>query len=169
MYTIKHKLSKQEQTELFVKLARSLSLLRSPQETAEFLKDLLSEAEVLMLARRLQIAEMLVDGQTYEQIKEVMKVGQSTIARVQTWLELYGEGYRTVIDRSRKYQPAVESDSGKLWAQHKRKYPMYYWPELLLEELVKSASKREKQRLLNVVEQLRDKTALSKELTKLLQ
>lgn len=167
MYTVKRLLSKQQQTDLFIKLAKAITLLHSTEEVAHFLKDLLSESEVLMLARRLQIAELLTDGQTYEQIKSEVKVSFGTIARVQTWLELYGEGYRTVIGRSAKREK--QNDFDKPFAKAKRKYPVYFWPQLVLEEIVKNASQREKQRLQKVVEQLRDKTQLSKQLTKLLQ
>jgi len=168
MRTVKHRLNKEQQAGLFIKLAKSLALLNNPEESAKFLKDLLSESEIFMLARRLQIAELLVEGWTYEKIREELKVGWRTIAKVQTWLALYGEGYRTVISRSSKQQEEKqESRSG--FAQLKRRYPAYFWPQLLLEEIVKNANRREKERLRKVVEQLRDKTALSKQLTKLLQ
>ena len=62
----------------------------------------------------------------------------------------------------------ISSDFDKPFAKVKRKYPAYYWPQLLLEEIVKNANKREKERLAKVVEQLRDKTELSKQLMKLL-
>lgn len=166
MRTVKHKLTKRQQEELFIKLARAVAYLHNPEEGAQFLKDLLSEPEVFMLARRLQIAELLIEGWTYEQIREELKVGWSTIAKVQTWLGLYGEGYRTVIQRISKKEPT--SGSSQPFSQLKRKYPIYFWPELLLEEIVKAANKREKQRLLKVVHQLKDKTQLSRQLIKLL-
>ena len=62
-----------------------------------------------------------------------------------------------------------KDESARPFAKIKHKYPGYYWPQLLLEEVVKTANKREKQRLLNVVEELRDKSKLSKQLIKLLQ
>lgn len=168
-YQIKNKLSKREQGELFIKLAKSVALLRNPQEVAEFLKDLLSEDEVLMLARRLQIAELLIDGLTYQEISSRLKVGAGTIARIQTWLELYGDGYRTVVKRvGRQKDQEQKADPMEPFAQLKRKYPMYFWPELLLEEIIRSANRREKQRLAKTIEQLRDKTKLSKELDRLL-
>lgn len=167
MHTLRYRLNKKQQEELFVKFVKSLSLLHGSIEIAKFFKDLLSEVEVLMLARRLQIAELLIEGLTYDQIRAKMKVGRTTIARVQTWLDLYGDGYRTVIERTNQHKPK-DSVFDQSFAKVKRKYPMYYWPELLLNEIVKNANKREKQRLAKVVEQLRDKTQLSKELIKLL-
>lgn len=167
MHNRKYKLSKPEQNHLFIRLAKALAALNNPEESAQFLRDLLSEVEVLMLARRLQIAELLIDGMTYDQIRAAMKVGPGTIAKVQTWLELYGDGYRTVIERCNKKNISSKEIS-KPFDKLKRKYPVYFWPELLLDEIVMTANKRQKQKLLNVATQLKDKTHLSKELNKLL-
>ncbi len=143
-----------------------MATLGNPSDAAEFLKDLLSEAELLMLARRLQIAELLIEGLTYEQIRKEIKVSFGTIARVQTWLTLYGEGYRKILKRIAK--KGKNSAGLSSFDKVKRKYPMYYWPELLLDEIVKSANKREKNRLQKIVEQLKDKTKLSRQLSSLL-
>ena len=167
MHNLKYKLKNQEQNELFIKLAKAITTLHSSQEAANFLRDLLSEVEVLMLARRLQIAELLIEGLTYDQIRSRLKAGPGTIARVQTWLELYGDGYREVIKRCASRNKS-DDELAKPYSQLKKKYPMYFWPELLLKEIIKSAKKREKQRLLKVVEQLRTKTHLTSELNKLL-
>ena len=161
-------MNKQEQLGLFSKLAQSLSLLNNPEEAANLLRDLLSESEVFMLARRLQIAELLLDGQTYEQIRESMKVGQSTIAKVQTWLSLYGEGYRTIAKRIAKKKENSDNTPKEI-SQIKKKYPAYFWPELLLEEMIKNSNKREKDRLKSILGQMKEKTVLSKQIAKLLQ
>ncbi|OGE81804.1 MAG: hypothetical protein A3H72_01805 [Candidatus Doudnabacteria bacterium RIFCSPLOWO2_02_FULL_48_8] len=166
-YKLNAKLTKSEQNELFMKLARAVASLHNPVEVAQFLKDLLSEPESFMLARRLQIADLLMQGLTYEQIRKKIKVAYATIAKVQTWLQVYGEGYRTVIQRINKPSIADE-DETKPFAKLKRKYPMYFWPELLLKEIVRAANKRERERLLKVVSQMKEKTGLSKELTVLL-
>jgi TrpR-related protein YerC/YecD len=164
---IKNRLDKKKETGLFIKLAKSLSSLRSAEEGAQFLKDLLSEGEVLILAKRLEIAELLLQGQTYQAIRNDLKVAFNTIARVQTWLDIYGEGYRTVINRIKP--PEKPMDFHDPIRVLKRKYPMYFWPQLLLEEIVKTANKKEKEKLLKVVDQLKDKTRLSKQLKNLLQ
>ena len=119
-----------------------------------------------MLARRLKVARLLEQGLTYERIREVMKVSYSTITRVQTWLNLYGEGYRTILKRTES-APA-KSENPLSWGKLKRKYPLYFWPELLLGEIVKSASKREKKRLLKVIDQMKEKTRLNKQLLEIL-
>lgn len=168
-YTYLKRFSHREIDELFVDFAKAVSAIRSATEAASFIKDLLSEQEVVMLARRLQIARLLYEGLTYEQIEKQMKVSNTTIAKVHTWMNLYGEGYRTILKRTPRPKAAAQTKPalGAL-AGLKRKYPMYFWPEILLKEIVASAGQREKARLKKVLADLRQKTKLTKELTKLL-
>jgi hypothetical protein len=119
-----------------------------------------------MLARRLEIAELLIEGLTYEEIRSKLKVGATTIAKVQTWLDLYGEGYRIIKKRSAK--KSTNSESTNVFSKLKKAYPMYYWPELILKEIIKSATARKKNQLLKIIQQQREKTQLSKDLIKLL-
>lgn len=160
------RLSQSDINELFADFAKALSTLKNSVETANFIKDILSEQEVIMLARRLQIARLLDGGLTYEQIKQAIKASETTIAKVHTWLKLYGDGYRLVLKRTKPERSA--SEFGQSWQKLKRKYPMYFWPELLLKEIVKSANKKEKQQLVAVIGHLKEKTKLSKELLEIL-
>ncbi|MBL8030102.1 MAG: hypothetical protein JNN11_02540 [Candidatus Doudnabacteria bacterium] len=166
-FTNTTRLSKEEQNQLFITFAESLASLKNPLEAANFIRDLFSEQEALMLARRLQIAELIVEGLTYAQIRHEMKVSENTISRVKTWLELYGDGYRAVLKRI-QVKPQVDREIAQPWNKLKRQYPMYFWPTILLDEIIKSANKKEKERLLRVVKSLREKTKLSVELHKLL-
>lgn len=155
-------LTRKEQESLFIDFAQALATLHSPTEMAQFIKDLLSEQETTMLARRLQIAKLLYRGLTYEEIKKTLNVGFGTVARVQTWMQIYGEGYRTVLERTKKKDDQNKETSE--WDKLKRRYPGYYWPQLLLEEIVKSANRKQKQRLQKVLDQLKEKTGLNKQL-----
>src|SRR3989338_6431280 len=90
--------------------------------------------------------------------------------KIQTWLNLYGEGYRSVVAKmSKQAKDRQEPDPHRPFAELKRKYPLYFWPQLLLEELVKTANKREKERLRKIISQSKEKTQLSRQLSKLLQ
>lgn len=166
-YSNSQKLSKAAQEDLFIEFAKTISKLKNPVEAASFIRDLLSEQEVLMLARRLQIARLLESGLTYEQIEKTAKVGSNTIAKVHFWLSQYGEGYRTVLARNEKRQSS-EPASSLSWRSIKRKYPMYFWPELVLKEIIASANKKERARLISVVNSLRQKTKLSEQLLAIL-
>jgi len=160
------KLSKDEQQELFVNFSLALSSVKNPVEAANLIKDLLSEQEAIMLARRLQIANFLIQGYKYREIKAEMKVTDPTIARVQTWLRLYGEGYRTITQRTSKIQ-SVETESQN-WHSIKKKYPLYFWPQIVLKEIVASVNSKQKKKLLSVLGQMKEKTKLSRELVGLL-
>ena len=159
-------LTVEQQQDLFVKFARCLGSIHNATEAANFIRDLFSEQEVCQFARRLQIADLLAQGLTYYEIRARMKVSMTTIAKVQLWLNTYGEGFRSVLKRT-QVEPS-EADFKGSWRQHKRKFAMYYWPELLLVHIVQAASKREKDRLLKVVSSMKEKTKLSRDLEKLL-
>lgn len=68
-----------------------------------FLKDLLNRQGRLMLIRRLLIAEMLIDGRTYQEISRRLKCGSTTVARVVRWLHFGRGGYEQAI-KAKKYK-----------------------------------------------------------------
>jgi len=160
------KLTKQERDELIFRFFQVLTQIKTPEEAASFITDLLSKPETEMLAKRIKIAELLLEGEKYQNIKEELKVGHSTIARVSEWLREYGEGYRLVLKRAKKL-PKIEPQKPVL-SGIKRIYPQYYWPEILLKEIVYTASKRRKKRLQKILDKLGEKTRLYKEISRIL-
>ena len=82
------KLSKDEVRKIFFQLCLAISKLNSVEKSAEFLRDLLSIQEAEMIAKRLKIAELLLDDLSYEDIRKKLKVSPGTIARVQEWLKI---------------------------------------------------------------------------------
>ncbi|MBI5156254.1 hypothetical protein HZA45_03200 [Candidatus Peregrinibacteria bacterium] len=65
-----------------------------------FLKGLLTPSEQVMLARRIQIAKLLLQGATHLSIRQTLGVGWSTIDSVDRWLRGVYETYR--LDGSRR-------------------------------------------------------------------
>lgn len=76
----------------------SLSSLSTKEKVANFLDDLLSPTEKLMLSKRLAIAFMLIKGYDYISINERLKVSNPTIWLVKTTLSYKGKGYRMAIE-----------------------------------------------------------------------
>lgn len=72
-------------------LVDAINLCIDRQELSPFLRDLLTETEIRMLAKRLQIAVMLNEGHTYQTISTHLKVTNQTIANIAKILD-YGEG-----------------------------------------------------------------------------
>jgi uncharacterized protein YerC len=63
-----------------------ISALKTKKEIVDFFLGLFSPSESLMLARRIQIAKLLLDGKNYEDIRKKLGVGNSTIQKTDLWL-----------------------------------------------------------------------------------
>lgn len=167
-YTKINKFSKKVQQELFLLLVDALSGIRK-SDAAKLLRDLLSEQEAVMLARRLKIALLLEEGLSYEKICREIPVSHGTIAKIQLWLKTYGDGFRLAIPKIKLRKDNKVTEEQKLsWRQVKKRYPIYFWPELLLQEIVKSASQKERKRLVAILGEMHDKTPLTKQLQNIL-
>ena len=90
-------LPKSVEEKLFKVFFKSLANISSPTDIQKFLSDLLGPVERTMLAKRLAIAILLAKGYQYETIKDIVKVSQETIARVNIALNYQGEGYKIAI------------------------------------------------------------------------
>lgn len=77
----------------------SIAELKNRDEVKAFFKDLLSESEAIMLARRIKIAQRLLQGVEYEEIQKELHVGRSTIASVHQWLTSGFQGYEIAIKK----------------------------------------------------------------------
>lgn len=74
----------------------------SGENVADFIEDLLTPTEKIMLAKRFTIAFLLLKGYEYEEIADILKVSKGTIWNVKAWLRLKGQGYRTIIEKISK-------------------------------------------------------------------
>lgn len=111
----------------------SIAQLETREEVKQFFKDLLSESEAVMLARRIEIAKRLIDGYSYDKIAAELKVGTDTISRVQQWLVSGFGGYEKAINGFKKEIDSRLNKSGKKKhaAQYsfgwiKQKYPLHF-------------------------------------------
>jgi len=82
--------------ELFIK---TIIELRDPQDVLDFLEDLLSPTERIMVVKRLAIAILLSKGYTYDDIDDTLKVSRPTIMRVSYCLKYGKTGYRKVVEK----------------------------------------------------------------------
>jgi len=78
---------------------KALVGIDSEREMASYVFDLFTPTERVMLAKRLAIAALLIEGLSYREIAERLKVSTSTIGRVNLWLQTAGDGYRLAIRR----------------------------------------------------------------------
>ncbi|OGY17735.1 MAG: hypothetical protein A2784_01265 [Candidatus Chisholmbacteria bacterium RIFCSPHIGHO2_01_FULL_48_12] len=75
--------------------------LKNPNETARFLRDLLTLPEIREFSKRFQIATALYLKQgSYHTIARKLHVSTTTVTRVAHWLHHGRGGYKLILDRS---------------------------------------------------------------------
>lgn len=91
--------------ELFIK---TITDLRDPSEVRNFLTDLLSPIEKIMLVKRLAIAVLLTKGFTYDTIDATLKVSRPTIMNVSRALKHGESGYQQAVKKILEHQKREE-------------------------------------------------------------
>lgn len=162
------KLSNQEKENLLQEFCEAISVLNTPQEIMNFLTDLLTSQEVIMLAKRIKAAKFLIEGKNYKEIQESLKMGQSTIAKVNQWLMESGEGFRIIASRTKKKEPEKISAAKQEWRKTKRRYPIAFWPQLLIEDIIKTMTKRQKDKIKTALKKLDRKSDIYKNINRIL-
>jgi len=80
-------------------LCSALLTLRKVEECYRFLEDLCTVNEIKALAARLEVARLLAEGRTYDEIARRTGASSATISRVRRFLEYGADGYRLVFRR----------------------------------------------------------------------
>lgn len=126
-----HELTTEEKKKYLGEFYSMMALLKSRDQVKRFLKDLLTLSEVVMISRRIQIAKLLLEGHTHEQIRNKLKVGLTNISQVEKWLNNGFGGYKEVIrEYKKKYREKDEFEKygyppfSSEWVRNK--YPAYY-------------------------------------------
>jgi uncharacterized protein YerC len=119
-------------------LYKIISEIENKRAAQNFLKDLLTPSESLMLSNRLAIAMMLLGGCTYEKIMKDLQVGASTINGVNKWLYNGFGGYLKELKRKNNNK---EFSTSKIptneWQAMKKKYPAHFLLFNLVDKLDK--------------------------------
>lgn len=79
-------------------LARVASQITSEQAMQQFLRDVLTEKEIIEISSRLEAAKMLSEGKKYLEIIEKTKLSSRTVARISDWLQNGEGGYKTALN-----------------------------------------------------------------------
>lgn len=100
MLVSKRALPKNLEDKLFQIFFESLAGLSKSSDIEKFLFSLISPVEKKVLAKRLGIAILLAKGYKHEAIKDILKVSQDTVSKVNMILNYRGEGYRMIIQKA---------------------------------------------------------------------
>jgi len=158
------KLSKRMQEELLFDLINAFSLVKSPEDSALFIQDLLTESEVKWLSKRLRIAKLLLKGEKYEDIMIGLRTSRATIAKVGSWLTERGEGFKRVIRKLPEPEKVKSWEEQSRWGRLATQYPRYFWPSYLSAEINKAAVQKQKERLDETIKGLGEKETVRRKI-----
>jgi TrpR-related protein YerC/YecD len=77
--------------------AQVLAQITDRQTIESFLRDVMTEKEIIEISSRLEAAKMLSDGKKYTEIIETTKLSSRTIARISDWMQNGRGGYKTAL------------------------------------------------------------------------
>jgi len=95
-------LPKNLETRLYQVFYQSFSRLNNSEMASNFIEDLLTPTEKVMLAKRLAIAILISKGWLQESIEETLKVSSATIQSVKRTTRFGGQGFARVVDLLQK-------------------------------------------------------------------
>ena len=90
-------------------LVEGILSLKTADETRRFLRDLMTEGEILEFAKRMEAARMLSRNFQYNAIIEKTGLSSTTVARVSKWLRGSLGGYRLVLNNLNPAQIVIRS------------------------------------------------------------
>ena len=88
--------------EMVLELYKAITACDNLSDTQVFLEDLLTNQEVEKFAQRLKAAELLMQGETYEEVIHVTQISSTTLSRISKCLQYGDGGYKKIIDKIKK-------------------------------------------------------------------
>lgn len=98
----KYPLSQHVLERIFEIFLKSFIEIKNKEEADQFLSDLLTPTEKVMLAKRLTIAFLLEKGYDYQAVQKIVHVSTATIASVNLSRQYGSKGYTTLLTKITK-------------------------------------------------------------------
>jgi TrpR-related protein YerC/YecD len=109
--------------------------IKNKNDAKNFLKDLLTPAESVMIIYRIEVAKMLLQGFRYEDIQKKLQVGTGNINNVNKWLYSGFGGYMKEIKKAENQKQRMDALPKNEWEQLKKKYPAHFLIFNLLDKI----------------------------------
>lgn len=81
-------------------LADALLSIDDSQVMRNFLRDVMTEKEIIEISSRLEAAKMLTEGVKYTDIVEKTKLSSRTVARISDWMKNGCQGYAAILNQT---------------------------------------------------------------------
>lgn len=118
-----HEISKEMRKKAINDLFEAIEKLKTKKEIVKFFLGLFTASEALMLARRIQVAQLLLEDKSYEDIRKILNVSSHLVHRVDQWL------YKGEDDDIQWLQEIIKKEK-------KRQKPARHYSEGLLNRYV---------------------------------
>lgn len=92
-------ISKKVADRIFEIFLKTLVEIKSSEEANQFISDLLTPTEKIMLSKRLAIAFLLEKGYDYRTIQQILRVSAPTITSVNIARKYGSEGYKRLVSK----------------------------------------------------------------------
>ncbi|MEG0109630.1 MAG: YerC/YecD family TrpR-related protein [Oscillospiraceae bacterium] len=83
-------------------LFNAILSLQNLEECYAFFGDICTMKEISDMQQRIEVAQMLLDGNTYEQIIKKVEISTATISRINRCIQYGDGGYKKVLERLQK-------------------------------------------------------------------
>lgn len=87
--------------------ARTLVQIKDVKTMETFLRDVMTEKEIIEISSRLEAARMLQNGARYTEVIAKTNLSSRTIARISTWLQNGKGGYKAALNHHRPSKPRL--------------------------------------------------------------
>lgn len=79
-------------------LAEVVAVIDDPQTMQNFLRDVMTEKEIIEISSRFEAARLLKNGKKYTEIVEKTKLSSRTVARISDWMQNGCGGYEAALN-----------------------------------------------------------------------
>ncbi len=161
-------ISSTEKANLLQEFCEAISVLNGPEEIMDFITDLLTKQETVMIARRIKVAKMLINGKDYQEIQNLLKTSPTTISKINQWLLESGQGFRLIAKRTERKESKKTQSEYSEFKKLKKRYPIMFWPQLLMEDVIKTMNEKQKERVKKSLNKLDRKSQIYQQINKAL-
>ena len=85
-------------------LFRAVLLLEDEEDCYRFFEDICTINEIHAIAQRLQVAKLLSESRTYNEIESITKASTATISRINKCLVYGADGYKRILARMKEQE-----------------------------------------------------------------
>ena len=84
------------------KLIKAIIAINEEEECKEFLNDICTYQELEKMIQRLEAAQLLLEGKTYEQVIQETNISSTTLSRISRCIRYGNNGYKNILDKINK-------------------------------------------------------------------